>query len=161
MVYQLKRTQTNKRPQAFWGSLIPSALSFVGGLITSSQQAKAQRRALEEQQRLAKQQLDISNQNQLASTLNNYALAQQSYDDKDYNLKYRIGGVKRLGSKNIMITDGGTAKRIGNNTYLRRGGSHEDINETGQTGIGINVGGNEIEAEGGEVAQRKGNSLRI
>lgn len=161
MVYQLKRTQTNKRPQAFWGSLIPSALSFVGGLITSSQQAKAQRRALEEQQRLAKQQLDISNQNQLASTLNNYALAQQSYDDKDYNLKYRIGGVKRLGGKNIMITDGGNAKRIGNNTYLLRGGSHEDINETGQTGIGINVGGNEIEAEGGEVAQRKGNSLRI
>ena len=161
MVYQLKRTQTNKRPQAFWGSLIPSALSFVGGLITSSQQAKAQRRALEEQQRLAKQQLDINNQNQLASTLNNYALAQQSYDDKDYNLKYRIGGVKRLGSRNIMITDGGNAKRIGNNTYLLRGGSHEDINETGQTGIGINVGGNEIEAEGGEVAQRKGNSLRI
>ena len=161
MVYQLKRTQTNKRPQAFWGSIIPSALSFVGGLITSSQQAKAQRRALEEQQRLAKQQLDISNQNQLASTLNNYALAQQSYDDKDYNLKYRIGGVKRLGGRNIIITDGGNAKRIGNNTYLLRGGSHEDINETGQTGIGINVGGNEIEAEGGEVAQRKGNSLRI
>ena len=161
MVYQLKRTQTNKRPQAFWGSLIPSALSFVGGLITSSQQAKAQRRALEEQQRLAKQQLDINNQNQLASTLNNYVIAQQSYDDKDYNLKYRIGGVKRLGSRNIMITDGGNAKRIGNNTYLLRGGSHEDINETGQTGIGINVGGNEIEAEGGEVAQRKGNSLRI
>jgi hypothetical protein len=161
MVYQLKRTQTNNRPQAFWGSLIPSALSFVGGLITSSQQAKAQRRALEEQQRLAKQQLDISNQNQLATTLNNYAIAQQSYDDKDYNLKYRIGGVKRLGGRNIMITDGGTAKRIGNNTYLLRGGSHEDINETGQTGIGINVGGNEIEAEGGEVAQRKGNSLRI
>jgi hypothetical protein len=161
MVYQLKRTQTNNRPQAFWGSLIPSALSFVGGLITSSQQAKAQRRALEEQQRLAKQQLDISNQNQLATTLNNYAIAQQSYDDKDYNLKYRIGGVKRLGGRNIMITDGGNAKRIGNNTYLLRGGSHEDINETGQTGIGINVGGNEIEAEGGEVAQRKGNSLRI
>lgn len=161
MVYQLKRLQTNERPQAFWGSLIPSAISFIGGLITSSQQAKAQRRALEEQQRLAQQQLNISNQNQLASSLNNYANAQQSYDDKDYNLKYRIGGVKRLGDRNIMITDGGNAKRIGNNTYLLRGGSHEDINETGQTGIGINVGGNEIEAEGGEVAQRKGNSLRI
>lgn len=161
MVYQLKRLQTNERPQAFWGSLIPSAISFIGGLITSSQQAKAQRRALEEQQRLAQQQLQVSNQNQLATSLNNYASAQQSYNDKDYNLKYRIGGVKRLGGRNIMITDGGNAKRIGNNTYLLRGGSHEDINETGQTGIGINVGGNEIEAEGGEVAQRKGNSLRI
>lgn len=161
MVYQLKRLQTNERPQAFWGAFIPAAINFVGGLITSSQQAKAQRRALEEQQRLAQQQLNISNQNQLASSLNNYASAQQSYDDKDYNLKYRIGGVKRLGGRNIMITDGGNAKRIGNKTYLLRGGSHEDINETGQTGIGINVGGNEIEAEGGEVAQRKGNSLRI
>lgn len=161
MVYQLKRLQNNKRLQAFWGALIPSAINFVGGLITSSQQARAQKRAIEEQKRLAQQQFDISNQNQLATTLNNYAIAQQSYDDKDYNLKYRIGGVKRLGGKNIMITDGGNAKRIGNNTYLLRGGSHEDINETGQTGIGINVGGNEIEAEGGEVAQRKGNSLRI
>lgn len=162
MVYTSRiRGNADRRPRAFWGALIPAAINFVGGLITSSQQAKAQKRALEEQQRLAKQQLDISNQNQLAATLNNYASAQQSYDDKDYNLKYRIGGVKRLGSRNIMITDGGNAKRIGNNTYLLRGGSHEDINETGQTGIGINVGGNEIEAEGGEVAQRKGNSLRI
>lgn len=151
----------DKRPQAFWGALIPAALNFVGGLITTSQQSRAQKRAIEEQKRLAQQQLEVSNQNQLASTLNNYVIAQQSYDDKDYNLKYRIGGVKRLGGRNIMITDGGTAKRIGNNTYLLRGGSHEDINETGQTGIGINVGGNEIEAEGGEVAQRKGNSLRI
>lgn len=151
----------DRRLQAFWGALIPAALNFVGGLITTSQQSRAQKRAIEEQKRLAQQQLEVSNQNQLAATLNNYAIAQQSYDDKDYNLKYRIGGVKRLGGKNIMITDGGNAKRIGNNTYLLRGGSHEDINETGQTGIGINVGGNEIEAEGGEVAQRKGNSLRI
>lgn len=162
MVYTSRiRGNADRRPQAFWGAFIPTAINFIGGLITSSQQAKAQKRALEEQQRFAQQQLNISNQNQLASTLNNYANAQQSYDDKDYNLKYRIGGVKRLGGRNIMITDGGNAKRIGNNTYLLRGGSHEDINETGQTGIGINVGGNEIEAEGGEVAQRKGNSLRI
>lgn len=162
MVYTSRiRGNVYRRPQAFWGALIPAALNFVGGLITTSQQSRAQKRALEEQKRLAQQQLEVSNQNQLAATLNNYALAQQSYDDKDYNLKYRIGGVKRLGGRNIMITDGGNAKRIGNNTYLLRGGSHEDINETGQTGIGINVGGNEIEAEGGEVAQRKGNSLRI
>ena len=35
------------------------------------------------------------------------------------------------------------------------------MNETGQTGIGINVGGNEVEAEGGEVAQKKNGALRI
>lgn len=155
------KTRTQQRPQALWGTLVPAAINFVSGLITSSQQAKAQKKAIEAQQQLAQQQLDISNQNQLASTLNNYASAESSYKDNDYNLKYRAGGVKRLGSKRISITDGGSAKRIGNNTFLLRGGSHEDINETGQTGIGINVGGNEIEAEGGEVAQRKGNSLRI
>nr|UVX50844.1 MAG: hypothetical protein [Bacteriophage sp.] len=162
MVYTSRiKGNADRRPQAFWGALIGAGASLIGGLVSGSQQSRAQRRALEEQRRLAQQQLEVNNQNQLASTLNNYALAQQSYDDKDYNLKYRIGGVKRLGSRNIMITNGGNAKRIGNNTYLLRGGSHEDINETGQTGIGINVGGNEIEAEGGEVAQRKGNSLRI
>ena len=162
MVYTSRiRGNADRRPKAFWGALIPAAINFVGGLITSSQQAKAQKRALEEQQRLAQQQLQVSNQNQLASTLNNYASAQQSYDDKDYNLKYRNGGTKRLGSNGITITDGGNARKIGNNTFLLRGGSHEDVNETGQTGIGINVGGNEIEAEGGEVAQKKNKSLRI
>ena len=162
MVYTSRiRGNADRRPRAFWGALIPAAINFVGGLITSSQQAKAQKRALEEQQRLAQQQLQVSNQNNLATTLNNYASANNSYSDEDYNLKYRNGGTRRLGSNGITITDGGNAIRIGNNTYLLRGGSHEDINETGQTGIGINVGGNEIEAEGGEVAQKKNKSLRI
>ena len=162
MVYTSRiRGNADRRPRAFWGALIPAAINFVGGLITSSQQAKSQKRALEEQQRLAQQQLQVSNQNNLATTLNNYASANNSYSDEDYNLKYRNGGTRRLGSNSITITDGGNARKIGNNTYFLRGGSHEDINETGQTGIGINVGGNEIEAEGGEVAQKKNKSLRI
>lgn len=61
----------------------------------------------------------------------------------------------------IKITDGGVAQRIGSNTFLLRGGSHEQVNPSGQTGIGIKVGNNEIEAEGGEVVQRVGNALRI
>ncbi len=161
-----QRIRISNRPQAFWGSVIPSlissTISTVGGLITTSAQARAQKRALEQQQELARQQAQITRDNQLASTLNNAASANDSYaNSENYDLKYRIGGVKHLGNNNISITDGGNAKKIGNNTYLLRGGSHEDINETGQTGIGINVGGNQIEAEGGEVAQRKGNSLRI
>ena len=162
MVYTSRiRGNADRRPRAFWGALIPAAINFVGGLITSSQQAKAQKRALEEQQRLAQQQLQVSNQNNLATTLNNYASANNSYSDEDYNLKYRNGGTRRLGSNSITITDGGNARKIGNNTFLLQGGSHEDVNETGQTGIGINIGGNEIEAEGGEVAQKKNKSLRI
>ncbi len=161
-----QRKQLGNRPKAFWGAIIPSLISSVAnitsGIITTSAQARAQKRALEQQQQLAQQQAQISRDNQLANTLNNSANADASYDNSDqYNLKYRNGGVKRIGSNNIVITDGGNAKKIGQNTYLLRGGSHETINETGQTGIGINVGGNEIEAEGGEVAQKKGNALRI
>lgn len=152
---KFKRKQ-NKRAQAFWGALIGAGASLVGGLLGNNA-AKKQ----------AKLQANINDYNialqdaQSATNAYNAALDYQQNYIQQFKQQARLGITKRLGGKNIMITDGGTAKRIGNNTYLLRGGSHEDINETGQTGIGINVGGNEIEAEGGEVAQRKGNSLRI
>ena len=152
---KLKRKQ-NERLQAFWGALIGAGTSLVGGLLGNNA-AKKQ----------AKLQANINDYNialqdaQSATNAYNAALDYQQNYLQQFKQQARFGGIKRLGGRNIMITDGGNAKRIGNNTYLLRGGSHEDINETGQTGIGINVGGNEIEAEGGEVAQRKGNSLRI
>ena len=72
----------------------------------------------------------------------------------------RRGGRRRL-RDGVNITDGGYAIPIGNNTFLLRGGSHEDVNETGQTGIGLNVGGKEIEAEGGEVVQKTPSEVRV
>lgn len=151
-----------ERPKAFWGALVGGAMNLIGSAISSKSQARAIRRQIEAQKEAARTQLELSNNNNLASTLNSYATATRSYNDEDvYNLKYRLGGNKRLGSNGIYITDGGNATKIGNDTYLLRGGSHEQTNETGQTGIGINVGGNEIEAEGGEVAQKKNGALRI
>lgn len=89
--------------------------------------------------------------------LNNY-----HYEDRNITDEMRYGGKARSKRRvPIKITDGGVAQRIGNNTFLLRGGSHEQVNPSGQTGIGIKVGNNEIEAEGGEVAQRVGNALRI
>lgn len=150
------------RPKAFWGALVGGAMNLIGSAISSKSQARAIRRQIEAQKEAARTQLELANNNNLASTLNSYATATRSYNDEDvYNLKYRLGGNKRLGSNGIYITDGGNATKIGNDTYLLRGGSHEQTNETGQTGIGINVGGNEIEAEGGEVAQKKNGALRI
>jgi hypothetical protein len=137
-------------------------MNLIGSAISSKSQARAIRRQIEAQKEAARTQLELANNNNLASTLNSYVTATRSYNDEDvYNLKYRLGGNKRLGSNRIYITDGGNATKIGNDTYLLRGGSHEQTNETGQTGIGINVGGNEIEAEGGEVAQKKNGALRI
>lgn len=151
-----------ERPKAFWGALVGGAMDLIGSAISSKSQARAIRRQIEAQKEAARTQLELANNNNLASTLNSYATATRSYNDEDvYNLKYRLGGNKRLGSNRIYITDGGNATKIGNDTYLLRGGSHEQTNETGQTGIGINVGGNEIEAEGGEVAQKKNGALRI
>lgn len=151
-----------ERPKAFWGALVGGAMNLIGSAISSKAQARAIRRQIEAQKEAARTQLELANNSNLASTLNSYATATRSYNDEDdYNLKYRLGGNKRLGSNRIYITDGGNATKIGNDTYLLRGGSHEQTNETGQTGIGINVGGNEIEAEGGEVAQKKNGALRI
>lgn len=151
-----------ERPKAFWGALVGGAMNLIGSAISSKSQARAIRRQIEAQKEAARTQLELANNNNLASTLNSYVTATRSYNDEDdYNLKYRLGGNKRLGSNRIYITDGGNATKIGNDTFLLRGGSHEQTNETGQTGIGINVGGNEIEAEGGEVAQKKNGALRI
>lgn len=151
-----------ERPKAFWGALVGGAMNLIGSAISSKSQARAIRRQIEAQKEAARTQLELANNSNLASTLNSYATATRSYNDEDdYNLKYRLGGNKRLGSNRIYITDGGNATKIGNDTFLLRGGSHEQTNEIGQTGIGINVGGNEIEAEGGEVAQKKNGALRI
>lgn len=151
-----------ERPKAFWGVLVGGAMNLIGSAISSKSQARVIRRQIEAQKEAARTQLELANNSNLASTLNSYATATRSYNDEDdYNLKYRLGGNKRLGSNKIYITDGGNATKIGNDTYLLRGGSHEQTNETGQTGIGINVGGNEVEAEGGEVAQKKNGALRI
>lgn len=151
----LKRKEAD-RPRAFWGALISAGVGIASALLNS--------KAQEKQRRLQANLEDYNNSLKEAQSMTNALNAGQDYQQnylQQFKQQARLGTTRRLGSRNIMITDGGNAKRIGNNTYLLRGGSHEDINETGQTGIGINVGGNEIEAEGGEVAQRKGNSLRI
>lgn len=151
-----------ERPKAFWGALVGGAMNLIGSAISSKSQARAIRRQIEAQKEAAQTQLELANNSNLASTLNSYAAATRSYNNEDdYNLRYRLGGNKRLGSNRIYITDGGDATKIENDTFLLRGGSHEQTNETGQTGIGINVGGNEVEAEGGEVAQKKNGALRI
>lgn len=92
----------------------------------------------------------------------NDLLTNYNYEDRNTTDEMRYGGKARSKRRvPIKITDGGIAQKIGNNTFLLRGSSHEQVNPSGQTGIGIKVGNNEIEAEGGEVAQRVGNALRI
>lgn len=142
------------RKKCWIGAAIGAATSIAGSLFGN----RAQKREMRRQQSIRDWQDTTQEAANMTSVLNNSRDYQEDYL-RQFRTAARLG--KTLGAKGIYITDGGNATKIGNNTYLLRGGSHEDVNETGQTGIGINVGGNEIEAEGGEVAQKKNGALRI
>lgn len=142
------------RKKCWIGAAIGAATSIAGSLFGNS----AQKREMRRQQSIRDWQNATQEAANMTTALNNSQDYQENYL-RQFRTAARLG--KTLGAKGIYITDGGDATKIGNNTYLLRGGSHEDVNETGQTGIGINVGGNEIEAEGGEVAQKKNGALRI
>lgn len=142
------------RKKCWIGTAIMGATSIAGSLFGSA----AQKREMRRQKNIQDWQNTTQEAANMTSALNNSQDYQEDYL-RQFRTAARLG--KTLGAKGIYITDGGDATKIGNNTYLLQGGSHEDVNETGQTGIGINVGGNEIEAEGGEVAQKKNGALRI
>ena len=142
------------RKKCWIGAAIMGATSIAGSLFG----AAAQKREMRRQKSIQDWQNTTQEAANMTTALNNSQDYQEDYL-RQFRTAARLG--KRLGAKGIYITDGGDATKIGNNTYLLRGGSHEDVNETGQTGIGINVSGNEIEAEGGEVAQKKNGALRI
>lgn len=142
------------RKKCWIGAAIGAATSIAGSLFGNS----AQKREMRRQQSIRDWQDTTQEAANMTSVLNNSRDYQEDYL-RQFRTAARLG--KTLGAKGIYITDGGDATKIGNDTYLLRGGSHEDVNETGQTGIGINVGGNEVEAEGGEVAQKKNGALRI
>lgn len=142
------------RKKCWIGAAIGAATSIAGSLFGNG----AKKREMRRQKSIQDWQTATQEAAAMSSALNNSQDYQEDYL-RQFRTAARLG--KTLGAKGIYITDGGDATKIGNNTYLLRGGSHEDVNETGQTGIGINVGGNEVEAEGGEVAQKKNGSLRI
>lgn len=142
------------RKKCWIGADIGAATSIAGSLFGNG----AQKREMRRQKSIQDWQNATQEAANMTSVLNNSRDYQEDYL-RQFRTAARLG--KTLGAKGIYITDGGDATKIGNNTYLLRGGSHEDVNETGQTGIGINVGGNEVEAEGGEVAQKKNGALRI
>lgn len=142
------------RKKCWIGAAIGAATSIAGSLFGNG----AKKREMRRQKSIQDWQTTTQEAANMSAALNNSQDYQEDYL-RQFRTAARLG--KRLGAKGIYITDGGDATKIGSNTYLLRGGSHEDVNETGQTGIGINVGGNEVEAEGGEVAQKKNGALRI
>lgn len=144
-----------ERPKAWVGAVIGAASSLFGSILGSD----AQRKQWEEQKRIQEHKDAVIRAENITESLNLTQNAQKEYEDR-FRLPYAKGGRRRL-RDGVSITDGGYAIPIGQNIFLLRGGSHDDINETGQTGIGINVGGKEIEAEGGEVVQKTPKEIRV
>lgn len=164
--YSLKRG--GQRPQAWFGALVTLA-SAAASLYSDYKNRQAQIQM--NNANIAAQNAEIERQNQLAaanaqaSTLNNYyATEEQRKRNLGQDLIYACGGRKSLraatGAK-VKITDGGVAIPIGNGNFLLRGSSHNQVNESGHTGIGMKVGKRTIEAEGGEVIRPTRKSLLI
>lgn len=148
-----------RRPKAWVGAAIGAASSILGSIFSSNSQERLIREQMEEQRRLREHDNALKTAQSLTQSLNLQQDAQREYENR-FRINYSNGGRRKL-RDGVSITDGGYGIPIDYNTFLLRGGSHEDVNETGQTGIGLKVGGKEIEAEGGEVVQKTPTELRV
>lgn len=157
------------RPKCFIGAAIGAAAGIASAIIGNAQKKKEERKAAYENYKktmIGDLQATDKNLNNMYSYVNND-------NQTEPNLVYRFGGnannykprgyrqLARRGKVNMKITDGGIAEPVDKNTFLLRGSLHSQVNPTGNTGIGIKVGKNQVEAEGGEVAQNTGKTLRI
>lgn len=154
-----RRSIKGNRPKAFVGTAIAAGAALASSIIGSLLSNSAKSRAAERQRRAENYNNTLQEASNLSQALNGTEEVNNEYQ-KQFNTQAKLGSRRKLKYQPV-ITDGGNAVKIGNGTFLLRGSSHEDINESGNTGIGISVGNKEIEAEGGEIAEVKKNQLRI
>ena len=145
-----KKRLREERPKAIWGTVIPALFSTAASIWGSSQAADQQKQALLEQKREVERQARLTNLNSQAQTLNNYF---NTVDDDSRYYQYKYGGKKKNRGK-LKITDGGVAIPIDYDTFLLQGGSHNTRNSSGHTGIGLKLGDQPFEAEGGEIVRK-------
>lgn len=154
-----RRSIKGNRPKAFVGTAIAVGASLASSIIGSLFSNSAKKRAAERQRRVENYNNTVQEASQLSQALTGTEEVNNDYQ-RQFNSQAKLGSRRKLREQPV-ITDGGDAVKVANGTFLLRGSSHEDINESGNTGIGISVGNKEIEAEGGEIAQIKKNQLRI
>ena len=143
-----------KRPKAFWGAVIGAGLSIASNLINKNAEKKAAKR------QAAAEQLE---QNRNVAGDITTQLNQQADNSDPYYAQFRTEFAKggKVKGRKAVITDGGVAIPINKNMSLLRGSTHDEINESGNTGIGINFGGNQVEAQNGEIVRKKNGKLYI
>lgn len=154
-----RRSIKGNRPKAFIGTAIAIGASLASSILGSILSNNAKKRAAERQRRVENYNNTVQEASQLSQAMTGTEEVNNEYQ-RQFSTQAKYGSRRKLREQPV-ITDGGDAVKVGNGTFLLRGSSHEDINESGNTGIGISVGNQEIEAEGGEIAQVKKNQLRI
>lgn len=142
------------RPKAWIGA----AISAVAGIASSLINANAQKKAAARQARAEEAARTRQYATDLTTQLNNSSADDTQFYDQ-FKTEFKNGG--KVKGYNPRITDGGIAIPIGHNTSLLRGSLHNEINESGNTGIGIKYGNNEVEAQDGEVVRKKKDKLLV
>lgn len=142
------------RPKAWIGA----AISAVAGIASSLINANAQKKAAARQARAEEAAENRKYATDLTTQLNNSSADDTQFYDQ-FKTEFKNGG--KVKGYNPRITDGGIAIPIGRDTSLLRGSLHNEINESGNTGIGIKYGNNEVEAQDGEVIRKKKGKLLV
>lgn len=159
----------NQTPKAWLGALV-SLASTAASLYSNYKNRQAE--IAMNNRNIAAQNAEIERQNQLAQAnaqaniLNNYYMTEDNYKKNlDRDLIYGCGGRKSLraatGAK-VEITDGLTGiVPLANNAFLLEGSSHNQVNESGHTGIGMKIGKRTLELEGGEPIRFTDDSMQV
>lgn len=142
------------RPKAWIGA----AISAVAGIASLLINANAQKKAAARQAKAEEAAENRKYATDLTTQLNNSSADDTQFYDQ-FKTEFKNGGKVR--GYNPRITDGGIAIPIGRDTSLLRGSLHNEINEAGNTGIGIKYGNNEVEAQDGEVIRKKKGKLLV
>lgn len=148
-------TVRQQRPKAFIGTAISVGTQLIGGIIGGAKKRKAEKAAQLEAERRQK----MDNAQQQAGILTQQAEQNEEVYDDIRNQLMKKGGKANLPRKGVIpvITSGGSAIPIGNNSYLLQGRKHTE------GGIVIGKGKNSIEAEAGEVVKidKKDKEMKI
>lgn len=148
-------TVRQQRPKAFIGTAISVGTRLIGGIIGGAKKRKAEKAAQLEAERRQK----MDNAQQQAGILTQQAEQNEEVYDDIRNQLMKKGGKTNLPRKGVapVITSGGSATPIGNNSYLLQGRKHTE------GGIVIGKGKNSIEAEAGEVVKidKKDKEMKI
>lgn len=137
-----------KRKKAFIGAIIGT----VGGLASGIFGGISARKQRKRQERLQQEQTNKEEARSLTQSMSGQGEYNEDFISKFDNEEYSKGGETKVIP---IISKGGIAKPLTNDTFLLRGRDHKS------GGIIIGTGKNSIEAENNEVVKKDGNNLKI